>query len=100
MRGCPSLEFYLWKQSILDETVIKILSTIMPREKFIIIRRFGLCGEYFHTLDMLKKEVELSRERVRQISFKALRKLRHPSRHAVKLLTEVLDSVKILEELL
>jgi RNA polymerase sigma factor (sigma-70 family) len=58
----------------------KALNGLRPREARVLQLRFGLNGEYEHTLDETGEDIKVSRERVRQIETKALRKLRHPSR--------------------
>jgi RNA polymerase primary sigma factor len=57
-----------------------ILTTLTPREEKILRRRFGIGEERSHTLEELGREFGVTRERIRQIEAKALRKLRHPSR--------------------
>lgn len=56
------------------------LRTLRPREQTVIAMRFGLTGGEAHTLDEVSAKLRVSRERIRQIEAKALRKLRHPSR--------------------
>jgi RNA polymerase primary sigma factor len=57
-----------------------ILTTLTPREEIILRRRFGIGEERTHTLEELGREFGVTRERIRQIEAKALKKLRHPSR--------------------
>ena len=57
-----------------------MLSTLHPREQKVIRLRFGLDDERSRTLESVGKEFGLTRERIRQIEAKTLRKLRHPSR--------------------
>lgn len=57
-----------------------IINTLTPREQEIIQLRFGLDDGITHTLEQIGKKFEVTRERIRQIEDKALRKLRHPSR--------------------
>lgn len=57
-----------------------VMKTILPFEASIIIRRFGLDGKPGETLEVISKRYGLTRERIRQIEAKALRKLRHPTR--------------------
>jgi len=62
------------------ESVIEVLSTLTEREQKVLIMRFGLNGCESYTLEEAGKYFGVSRERVRQIEAKSLRKLRHPSR--------------------
>ena len=57
-----------------------MLNTLTPREKKVIVLRFGLVDGHPRTLEEVGKEFNVTRERIRQIEAKALRKLRHPSR--------------------
>ena len=65
---------------LLKEQVREILSTLSDRERKILEMRFGLNGTKSHTLEEVGLEFAVTRERIRQIEAKALRKLRHPSR--------------------
>ena len=65
------------------ETVGAILDTLSEREATIIRMRFGIDQDRPKTLEEVGQEFNLSRERIRQIEAKALRKLRHPSRAAI-----------------
>ena len=58
----------------------EVLSTLTPREEQVLRMRFGLTDGKPHTLEEVGKEFDVTRERIRQIESKALRKLRHPSR--------------------
>jgi len=58
----------------------KVLSTLTPREEKVLRMRFGIDEKYDHTLEEVGQEFDVTRERIRQIEAKALRKLRHPSR--------------------
>jgi len=58
----------------------KMLSTLTPREEKVLRKRFGIGEKTDHTLEEVGKDFEVTRERIRQIEAKALRKLRHPSR--------------------
>ena len=64
----------------LRETMSGLLETLNPRERLILEQRFGLVDGQDHTLEELAQQFKLTRERIRQIEAKALRKLRHPSR--------------------
>ncbi|ATW02002.1 RNA polymerase sigma factor RpoD [Candidatus Legionella polyplacis] len=64
----------------LREATINILSTLTPRESKVLKMRFGIEMNTDHTLEEVGKQFEVTRERIRQIEAKALRKLRHPSR--------------------
>ena len=57
-----------------------VLSTLTPRERRVVELRFGLDGDKLYTLSEIGAELGVTRERIRQIETKALRKLRHPSR--------------------
>lgn len=65
---------------LLLEKIDEVLNTLEPREKEILIYRYGLFGKKEETLDEVGKRMDLSRERVRQIEMRALRKLRFPNR--------------------
>ena len=67
-------------QTILREVIERELHTLTPREEHVIKLRFGLYDGRTRTLEEVGKEVDITRERIRQIEAKALRKLRHPSR--------------------
>ena len=66
--------------TILREVIEKALHTLTPREEHVIKLRFGLYDGRSRTLEEVGKEFNITRERIRQIEAKALRKLRHPSR--------------------
>ena len=66
--------------NILREELERQLHTLTPREEHVIKLRFGLYDGRTRTLDEVGKEFDITRERIRQIEAKALRKLRHPSR--------------------
>ncbi|WP_397607942.1 sigma-70 family RNA polymerase sigma factor, partial [Silanimonas sp.] len=64
----------------LSETVRTVLSGLTPREAKVLRMRFGIDMNTDHTLEEVGKQFDVTRERIRQIEAKALRKLRHPSR--------------------
>ena len=66
--------------TLLREQLEEVLSTLTPREEQVLRMRFGLTDGKPHTLEEVGKEFNVTRERIRQIEAKALRKLRHPSR--------------------
>ena len=66
--------------TILREVIERELHTLTPREEHVIKLRFGLYDGRSRTLEEVGKEFDITRERIRQIEAKALRKLRHPSR--------------------
>jgi RNA polymerase primary sigma factor len=67
-------------QQLLKEQIDKVLDELTEREKRVLQLRFGLKGGHARTLEEVGKEFSVSRERIRQIEGKAIRKLRHPSR--------------------
>ncbi len=67
-------------QIMLREQLVEVLSTLTPREAKVLELRFGLRDGRQRTLEEVGKEFNVTRERIRQIESKALRKLRHPSR--------------------
>ena len=70
-------------QSNLRETTTRVLASLTPREERIVRMRFGLGMNSDHTLEEVGQQFSLTRERIRQIEAKALRKLKHPSRSSV-----------------
>ncbi len=66
--------------SMLKEQLVEVLDTLTDREQKVLILRFGLKDGRSRTLEEVGKEFDVTRERIRQIEAKALRKLRHPSR--------------------
>ena len=64
----------------LTEATRKVLATLTPREERVLRLRFGIGQPHDHTLEEVGQDFEVTRERIRQIEAKALRKLRHPSR--------------------
>jgi len=67
-------------KSNLSESTAKVLATLTPREEKVLRMRFGIGEKSDHTLEEVGQDFEVTRERIRQIEAKALRKLRHPSR--------------------
>ncbi len=78
------------ENEILKEEIKDVLQTLQPREQEVLELRFGLSDGTCHTLEDVGKRFSVTRERIRQIEAKALRKLRHPSR--AKKLRDFLDS--------
>ncbi|MGN0824509.1 MAG: RNA polymerase sigma factor RpoD [Candidatus Coproplasma sp.] len=76
--------------TMLKETLIGVLSTLTPREEKVLRLRYGVDDGRPRTLEEVGKEFNVTRERIRQIEAKALRKLRHPSRS--KHLKDFLDT--------
>jgi RNA polymerase primary sigma factor len=64
----------------LTEQTARVLATLTPREEKVLRMRFGIGEKSDHTLEEVGQDFEVTRERIRQIEAKALRKLRHPSR--------------------
>ena len=64
----------------LSDATRKVLATLTPREERVLRLRFGIGQSSDHTLEEVGQDFEVTRERIRQIEAKALRKLRHPSR--------------------
>jgi len=67
-------------QSSLKETVTRVLASLTPREERVLRMRFGIGMNTDHTLEEVGQQFSVTRERIRQIEAKALRKLKHPSR--------------------
>ncbi len=67
-------------QANLRETTTRVLSTLTPREERVLRMRFGIGMNTDHTLEEVGQQFSVTRERIRQIEAKALRKLKHPSR--------------------
>ena len=65
---------------LLKEQLVEVLKTLTPREEKVLRLRFGIEDGHTRTLEEVGKEFNVTRERIRQIEAKALRKLRHPSR--------------------
>ena len=66
--------------TLLKEQLMEVLDTLTPREKKVLELRFGILDGRTRTLEEVGREFNVTRERIRQIEAKALRKLRHPSR--------------------
>ena len=67
-------------QSNLRETTTRVLASVTPREERLLRMRFGIGMNKDHTLEEVGQQFSVTRERIRQIEAKALRKLKHPSR--------------------
>jgi RNA polymerase primary sigma factor len=67
-------------QANLKETVTRVLASLTPREERVLRMRFGIGMNTDHTLEEVGQQFSVTRERIRQIEAKALRKLKHPSR--------------------
>ena len=67
-------------QENLKETTTRVLSSLTPREERVLRMRFGIGMNTDHTLEEVGQQFSVTRERIRQIEAKALRKLKHPSR--------------------
>src|SRR5947209_4415813 len=76
-------------QQLLREEIRKVLSNLTLRERQVIELRFGLVDDHDHTLEEVGKKLKVTRERVRQIEERAIRKLRHPQ--ASRILKDYLD---------
>jgi len=66
--------------SLLREKIIDVLDTLTERERRVLSLRFGLVDGYSRTLEEVGHQFKVTRERIRQIEAKALRKMRHPTR--------------------
>ena len=67
-------------QTALKNTTTKVLASLTPREERVLRMRFGIGMNTDHTLEEVGQQFSVTRERIRQIEAKALRKLKHPSR--------------------
>jgi RNA polymerase primary sigma factor len=76
--------------SLLKDKLNDVLRSLTERERQILEMRFGLKDGYGHTLEEIGKKFQVTRERIRQIEAKGLRKLRHPTR--IRMLAGFLDS--------
>jgi RNA polymerase primary sigma factor len=70
-------------QSNLRETTTRVLASVTPREERVLRMRFGIGMNKDHTLEEVGRQFSVTRERIRQIEAKALRKLKHPSRSRI-----------------
>jgi RNA polymerase primary sigma factor len=77
-------------QSNLRETTTQVLASLTPREEHVLRMRFGIGMNSDHTLEEVGNKFSVTRERIRQIEAKALRKLKHPSRS--RMLRSFLDN--------
>jgi len=66
--------------AMLKDKIKDVLDTLTERERAVLEQRFGLADGYSRTLEEVGKQFEVTRERIRQIEAKALRKMRHPTR--------------------
>ena len=66
--------------AILKEEIKDVLDTLTDRERHVLEQRFGLKDGFSRTLEEVGREFKVTRERIRQIEAKALRKMRHPTR--------------------
>ena len=76
--------------TMLKETLLSVLNSLTPREEKVLRLRYGVDDGRPRTLEEVGREFNVTRERIRQIEAKALRKLRHPSRS--KHLKDFLDT--------
>ncbi|HUF55937.1 MAG TPA: sigma-70 family RNA polymerase sigma factor, partial [Thermohalobaculum sp.] len=67
-------------QANLKDTTTRVLASLTPREERVLRMRFGIGMNTDHTLEEVGQQFSVTRERIRQIEAKALRKLKHPSR--------------------
>jgi RNA polymerase primary sigma factor len=81
-RGAPSPVESVMHVNLREQTQ-SVLKTLTPREEKVLKMRFGVGGGTEHTLEEVGQNFTVTRERIRQIESKALRKLRHPSRSKV-----------------
>ena len=73
-------------QRLQREHIERAMTVLNPRERTIIEMRYGLCDGHYHSLDDVSVKFQLTRERIRQIEVKALRKLRYPERFDTSML--------------
>ena len=79
--------------SMLKDKIKDVLDTLNERERAVLEKRFGLIDGFSRTLEEVGKEFHVTRERIRQIEAKALRKMRHPTR--IRQLEGFLDMTRI-----
>jgi RNA polymerase primary sigma factor len=79
--------------AMLKDKIKDVLDTLNERERAVLEKRFGLIDGFSRTLEEVGKEFHVTRERIRQIEAKALRKMRHPTR--IRQLEGFLDMTKI-----
>ena len=65
---------------MLKDKIVEVLHTLTDREQEVLEQRFGLWDGYSRTLEEVGRQFQVTRERIRQIEAKALRKMRHPTR--------------------
>ena len=78
-RGLLTPSDFAVSMNLADQTR-RVLATLTPREEKVLRMRFGIGEKSDHTLEEVGQDFDVTRERIRQIEAKALRKLRHPSR--------------------
>ena len=84
-----SVRKYSTEKKVTKEQIEEILGTLAPRESAVLILRYGLRDNRPRTLEEVGKVFNVTRERIRQIEAKALRKLRHPNK--IKKFQDFLD---------
>src|SRR5947199_2491966 len=78
---------------LLKEKIKDVLETLTERERQVLEQRFGLVDGYSRTLEEVGRQFRVTRERIRQIEAKALRKMRHPTR--IRQLEGFLDAAEV-----
>ena len=78
-------------QSNLRETTTRVLASLTPREERVLRMRFGIGMNTENTLEVVGQQFSLTRERIRQIEAKALRKLKHPSQSRISEASSIID---------